>query len=73
MNQTKSTESGTMKKENLYERRVRELESEGLTTSDAQSVADCEVLDGKLAEELAAEVAHPPYVEYLFKNISRRA
>lgn len=32
-----------------YEERVIELEELGCTTSDAQSVADCEVLDGKLA------------------------
>jgi hypothetical protein len=32
-----------------YEDRVRQLELEGCTTSDAQSVADCEVLDGKVA------------------------
>ena len=31
-----------------YEDRVRQLEVEGCTTSDAQSVADCEVIDGKL-------------------------
>jgi hypothetical protein len=31
-----------------YEERVRQLEEEGCTTSDAQSVADCEVLDHKL-------------------------
>lgn len=32
-----------------YEERVIELEELGCTTSDAQSVADCEVLDGKLS------------------------
>ena len=31
-----------------YERRVRELEAEGLTRSDAQGVADVEVMRGKL-------------------------
>jgi len=29
-----------------YKERVAQLEAEGCTTSDAQSVADCEVLDG---------------------------
>lgn len=31
-----------------YEERVQQLEVEGCTTSDAQSVADCEVDNGKL-------------------------
>jgi len=31
-----------------YEERVWQLEVEGCTTSDAQSVADCEVMDGTL-------------------------
>lgn len=31
-----------------YEQRVQQLEIEGCTTSDAQSVADCEVMDGTL-------------------------
>ena len=31
-----------------YAERVRELESEGLSTSDAQSVADAEVLRGRV-------------------------
>ena len=31
-----------------YEERVQQLEVEGCTTSDAQSVADCEVMDGTL-------------------------
>ena len=47
-----------------YEERVIELEELGCTTSDAQSVADCEVLDGKLT---------PPggdYVTYeFFQNL----
>lgn len=31
-----------------YEKRVRELEAEGMTRSDAQAVADCEELKKEL-------------------------
>jgi hypothetical protein len=34
-----------------YAERVRQLEAEGCTTSDAQSVADCEVESGKLKSD----------------------
>jgi hypothetical protein len=34
-----------------YNERVEQLEAEGCTTSDAQSVADCEALDGKIAPD----------------------
>jgi hypothetical protein len=36
-----------------YENRVRQLEDEGCTTSDAQSVADVEVMDNKIEPSLA--------------------
>ena len=36
-----------------YEDRVRQLEVEGCTTSDAQSVADVEVMDNKIKPSLA--------------------
>ena len=34
-----------------YAARIAELEAEGLTTSDAQGVADAEILTGELAED----------------------
>jgi|688.fasta_scaffold1486555_2 hypothetical protein len=41
-----------------YEDRVQQLELEGCTTSDAQSVADCEVLDGTVAPPGGDQVTH---------------
>ena len=41
-----------------YEDRVQQLEDEGCTTSDAQSVADCEVLDGTVAPPGGDQVTH---------------
>jgi hypothetical protein len=46
-----------------YEARVRELEEVGCTTSDAQSVADCEVDGGKLA---------PPNGDYVLDAAMKR-
>ena len=39
-----------------YAERVAELEAEGLTTSDAQAVADCEQMQGR---EFDFDPAHP--------------
>ena len=41
-----------------YEDRVQQLELEGCTTSDAQSVADCEVLDSTVAPPGGDQVTH---------------
>jgi hypothetical protein len=41
-----------------YEDRVAELEQEGLTTSDAQAVADVEVKKGKVGRAYDQRVAH---------------
>jgi hypothetical protein len=38
-----------------YQERVRELEQEGLPTSDAQGVADVEVMKGKIMEDTVRE------------------
>ena len=52
-----------MKGATTYEQRVRELEELGCTTSDAQSVADCEVDDGKLP---------PPNGDYILDAAMKR-
>lgn len=44
-----------------YEDRVIELEKLGCTTSDAQSVADCEVLDGVLAPPNGDYIVHAAF------------
>lgn len=44
-----------------YEDRVIELEKLGCTTSDAQSVADCEVLDGVLAPPNGDYILHAAF------------
>lgn len=44
--------------DSTYSARVRELEAEGLTTSDAQSVADAELMPGAELEAEASISAH---------------
>lgn len=39
----------TVRQWNKWDKRVRELETEGLTRSDAQGATDCEYLNGRVA------------------------
>ena len=43
-----------------YERRVRALEAEGLTTSDAQGVADAELLNARDTVDWLDQDTDPP-------------
>ena len=56
-----------------YEDRVRQLEDEGCTTSDAQSVADVEAMDNKIAPSAEAQAHAAVYAKWKLSRDARLA
>jgi len=56
-----------------YEDRVRQLEAEGCTTSDAQSVADVEAMDNKIAASAEAQAHAAVYAKWKLSRDARLA
>jgi hypothetical protein len=56
-----------------YEDRVQQLELEGCTTSDAQSVADVEVMDNKIAPSAEAQAHAAVYAKWKLSRDARLA
>jgi len=56
-----------------YEDRVRQLEAEGCTTSDAQSVADVEAMDNKIAPSAEAQEHAAVYAKWKLSRDARLA
>ena len=56
-----------------YEDRVRQLEAEGFTTSDAQSVADVVAMDNKIEPSAYAQAYAARYAKWKLSRDARLA